>query len=42
MDIKLEDGNFRNNIYDLPIIGGPDGGVYVTAVDMAKFLAKSY
>ena len=35
--IKLEDGNFRNNIYDLPIIGGPDGGVYVTAVDMAKF-----
>ncbi len=35
--IKLEDGSYRNNIYDLPIIGGPDGGVYVTAVDMGKF-----
>ncbi len=35
--IKQEDETFRINIYDLPIIGGPDGGVYVTAVDMSKF-----
>lgn len=35
--IKQEDGSYRINIYDLPIIGGPDGGVYVTAVDISKF-----
>ena len=35
--IKQQDGKFRNNIYEVPIIGGADGGAYVTAVDMGKF-----
>ncbi|MFC4410394.1 serine hydrolase domain-containing protein [Chungangia koreensis] len=27
----------RTNIYSLPIVGGSDGGAYITAKDMAKF-----
>lgn len=32
-----EDGGWRTNIYAVPITGGPDGGVFVTAPDLAKF-----
>ncbi len=34
--IKDGDG-FRTNIYDLPPIGGGDGGMYTTAQDLVKF-----
>lgn len=32
-----ETNTWRTNIFSLPIIGGGDGGAYVTAPDMAKF-----
>jgi CubicO group peptidase (beta-lactamase class C family) len=32
-----EDGGWRTNVYNLPIVGGPDGGAFSTAADMAKF-----
>jgi CubicO group peptidase (beta-lactamase class C family) len=35
--IEMEDGNYRTNIYDLPIRGGGDGGLYTNVYDMAKF-----
>ena len=35
--IENEDGSWRTNIYSLPAKGGPDGGVYTTISDMAKF-----
>lgn len=28
---------WRTNIYSVPVIGGPDGGVFTTVLDMAKF-----
>jgi len=31
-----EDGSWRTNIFNLPIIGASDGGAYTTAVDMRK------
>ena len=31
------DGSWKTNIYSIPIIGGPDGGAFVTAPDMIKF-----
>jgi CubicO group peptidase (beta-lactamase class C family) len=31
------DGTWRTNIYSLPVVGGPDGGAFSTAADMAKF-----
>jgi CubicO group peptidase (beta-lactamase class C family) len=31
------DGTWRTNIYSIPIIGGPDGGAFVTAHDMINF-----
>lgn len=34
--IKDESGNWRTNIYSLPIIGGPDGGAFTTAKDLSK------
>lgn len=34
--IKEED-EYRSNIYALPVRGGADGGVYVSASDMARF-----
>ncbi|WP_425288307.1 serine hydrolase domain-containing protein [Terribacillus halophilus] len=34
--IKEEEG-YRSNIYALPVKGGADGGVYVSASDMARF-----
>lgn len=34
--VKEESGEWRTNIYDVPIIGGSDGGVYTTAEDLSK------
>lgn len=31
------DGTWRTNIYSIPIVGGPDGGAFVTAPDMSRF-----
>ena len=31
------DGSWKANIYSIPIVGGPDGGAFVTAPDMIKF-----
>lgn len=35
----IEDGNggWKTNFYAVPIVGGPDGGAFTTAPDMAKF-----
>ena len=33
---QLEDGNFKTNIYSIPVIGGGDGGIFVTADDMSR------
>ena len=30
---------WRTNVYALPVIGGPDGGAFTTAPDMARFWA---
>ncbi len=35
--IDAADGSWRSNIFDVPIIGGPDGGVLVTAPDVGRF-----
>jgi CubicO group peptidase (beta-lactamase class C family) len=35
--IDEEEGTFRSNTFAVPIIGGADGGAYVTAPDMVKF-----
>lgn len=35
--IPVGDGEWRANIYSVPIVGGPDGGVYITAPDLARF-----
>ncbi|WP_226656599.1 serine hydrolase domain-containing protein [Pseudalkalibacillus hwajinpoensis] len=32
-----DDGSWRTNTYAIPIVGGSDGGAYVTAPDMVKF-----
>ncbi len=37
--IEEEDGGWRTNLFALPVIGGPDGGVFTTAPDMAAFWA---
>lgn len=34
--IKEKSGNWKTNIYSLPIIGGPDGGAFTTAKDLLK------
>jgi len=31
------DGSWKTNIYSVPVVGGPDGGAFVTAPDMIKF-----
>ncbi len=31
------DGRWRTNIYNLPVVGGPDGGAFTTAADMNRF-----
>ncbi|TVR52432.1 MAG: class C beta-lactamase-related serine hydrolase [Spirochaetaceae bacterium] len=35
--IELPDGGWKTNIYNLPIRGGGDGGLYTTARDLARF-----
>lgn len=32
-----ENNTWRTNLYSIPVIGGPDGGAFVTALDMTKF-----
>jgi CubicO group peptidase (beta-lactamase class C family) len=34
--IDEDDGSWRTNTYAIPIVGGSDGGAYVTAPDMVK------
>ncbi len=34
--IDFPNGEWKTNIYSLPVKGGPDGGAYVTVRDMAK------
>jgi len=34
------DDTWRTNVFAVPIIGGPDGGVYATAADIASFWRK--
>lgn len=29
-------GTYKSNIYSIPAVGGPDGGIFVTAADMSK------
>lgn len=38
--VRDVDGGWRSNIYAMPIVGGPDGGVYVTAPDIHAFWDK--
>ncbi len=40
--IEEENGTWRTNTFAVPIVGGPDGGAYVTAPDMARFWAALY
>ena len=35
--IKNTDGTWRTNFFAVPIVSAPDGGVYTTAPDMARF-----
>ena len=35
--IREADGSWRTNVFAVPIVGGPDGGAYTTAPDMARF-----
>ncbi len=35
--IEASDGSWRTNVYNLPVVGGPDGGAFSTAADMARF-----
>jgi CubicO group peptidase (beta-lactamase class C family) len=30
-------GSWRTNVYNLPVVGGPDGGAFCTAADMGSF-----
>jgi CubicO group peptidase (beta-lactamase class C family) len=34
--------DWRTNVYSVPVIGGADGGAYVTAPDMARFWGALY
>lgn len=41
--IRDEDSDhWRSNIYAVPIVGGPDGGAFLTAPDMARFWDHLY
>jgi CubicO group peptidase (beta-lactamase class C family) len=35
--IQAEGGHYKTNIYSIPVMGGPDGGAYITASDMIDF-----
>lgn len=34
--IENTDGTLKTNIYSIPVVGGPDGGVFTTVEDMSK------
>ncbi|KGP92226.1 penicillin-binding protein [Pontibacillus chungwhensis BH030062] len=34
--VELDDGSWKTNQYSIPVIGGADGGAYVTAPDMGR------
>lgn len=34
--VELDDGSWKTNQYSIPVVGGADGGAYVTAPDMGK------
>ena len=34
--LPTDDGGWRTNAYALPIVGGPDGGMYTTVADLAR------
>lgn len=34
--LPTDDGGWRTNAYAVPIVGGPDGGAYTTAADVAR------
>jgi CubicO group peptidase (beta-lactamase class C family) len=34
--VEAADGSWRTNVYNLPVVGGPDGGAFLTAADMAR------
>ena len=35
--VPTEKGGWRTNVFDVPIVGGADGGVFVSAPDMCRF-----
>ena len=35
--LPMENGQWRSNIFETPIIGGADGGIFVTAGDVGRF-----
>ncbi|TYS18662.1 serine hydrolase [Rossellomorea vietnamensis] len=35
--VEKSGGQYKTNVYSLPVKGGPDGGAYVTAGDMIRF-----
>jgi CubicO group peptidase (beta-lactamase class C family) len=35
--IEEADGSWKTNIYSVPVVGGPDGGAFTTAPDLARF-----
>lgn len=35
--VDEEGGGWHTNIYEIPVIGQPDGGAFVTALDLGKF-----
>ncbi|WP_291561371.1 MULTISPECIES: serine hydrolase domain-containing protein [unclassified Clostridium] len=37
-----ENNSWKTNIYSIPIVGGPDGGVFTTASDMTKFWSELF
>jgi CubicO group peptidase (beta-lactamase class C family) len=37
-----DDHSWKTNIFSIPIVGGPDGGAYTTALDMLKFWSSLF
>lgn len=35
--IQTNSGDWKTNFYSIPVVGGPDGGVFVSAPDILKF-----
>ncbi len=38
--MPMPDGGWRSNIFAIPVVGGPDGGAYVTARDMHNYWTR--